>query len=76
MLAGAASNLSEIRAVLAAAALAFARSPENYDGRRVGERAVAEALLLRPVGPRLGSDQADRKARDVAAGLSLLTSLS
>lgn len=75
MLAGAGSNLSDVRAVLAAAALAFARSPEKYDRRRVGERAIAEALRLGPVGPRLGGDPADREARDVAAGLSLLRSL-
>jgi len=76
LLAGLSSSLTDIRAVLAAAALAFARNPQHYDDFRVGERAVAEVLRLRPVGPRNLPDPAARAARDAAAGLSLLSMLS
>ncbi len=76
LLAGLSSSLHDVRAVLAAAALAFARNPAEYDQRRVGERSIAEVLRLRPDGPRLGvADPAARKARDVAAGRALASRL-
>jgi hypothetical protein len=76
LLAGLSSSLHDVRAVLAAAALAFARNPAEYDQRRIGERSIAEVLKLRPDGPRLGvADPAARKERDVAAGRALASRL-
>lgn len=76
LLAGASSNVTDVRAVLAAAALAFSRDSEEYDQRHVGKRATKEVHQLRPAGPRLGGDATAREARDVAAGLSLLSRLN
>lgn len=72
LLAGLSSNLTDVRAVLAAAALAFARSPEGYDKRRVGQAALDEVLRLRPAGMRHGEVAAAREAQDVEAGRTLL----
>ncbi|MGO9278813.1 MAG: hypothetical protein ACLP3Q_14965 [Streptosporangiaceae bacterium] len=52
LLAGVSSGRLDVRA--AAAALAFIRSPEDYDRLQVGESAIREVLSQRPVGPRLG----------------------
>jgi hypothetical protein len=75
-LAGVPSGLTDVRAVFAAAALAFARNPQEYDDLRVGQRAIKEVLDRRPKGPRLVMGQADRKKRDVAAGDWLLDVLN
>jgi len=76
LLAGLSSSLTDIRAVLAAAALAFARDPQKYDERRVGPRAIEEVLRLRPAGLRADADAAVRRAQDVEAGLWLVRALS
>ncbi|MCF3124171.1 hypothetical protein [Streptomyces silaceus] len=52
LLAGVPSRHQRIPGVVAAAALAFMTDPDGYDSRRVGARATAEALGLRPKGPR------------------------
>jgi hypothetical protein len=71
LLAGLDSNLVDVRAVLSAASLAFARDPQKYDQRFVGRRAIEEVLALRPDGPRLSADAAARHSRDVLAGRTL-----
>jgi hypothetical protein len=67
------SALSDARAVLAAAALAFVRDPSGYDHMAVQTRVIAEVLALRPKGPRaVKADPAARQTRDTHAGLALL----
>ena len=76
LLAGIGSNLLDVRAILAAAALAFARDPGKYDRRHVGEHAIEEVLAQRPQGPRLTADEAARHDRDIAAGRALVSRLA
>jgi hypothetical protein len=74
LLAGLGSGLSEVRAVLPAAALAFLDDPATYDRLEVGRRAIHEVLELLPKGPRglaLG-DESARAERDAAAARALL----
>ena len=74
LLAGLRSGLSEVRAVLPAAALAFLDDPAVYDRVAVGRRAIDEVLELRPKGARglaLG-DQRAREERDAVTGRLLL----
>ena len=61
LLAGVSSSLHDVRAMLAAAALAFARNPAEYDQRRIGKRAIEEVLRQRPEGR--GSEPLSRPAR-------------
>jgi hypothetical protein len=73
LLYGLASDLSEVRAVLPAAALAFMKDPTEYDLRAVGPRAIDEVLELRPKGPRgLARSESERTERDAAVGHALL----
>ncbi|MFZ3566022.1 hypothetical protein ACOKM5_03535 [Streptomyces sp. BH097] len=74
LLAGIPSGLTLVPGVFAAAALAFLKDPAGYRARRVGARAVSEALALRPVGPR-ASGAAANGGRDTAAGERLLRAL-
>lgn len=76
LLAGIGSNLLDVRAILAAAALAFARDPGKYDRLHVGEHAIEEVLAQRPQGPRLTADEAARHDRDIAAGHALVSRLA
>ena len=65
LLAGLRSGLSEVRAVLPAAALAFLDDPAVYDRVAVGRRAIDEVLELRPKGARglaLGDQPGARRA--------------
>ncbi|MHB9757031.1 hypothetical protein ACYBSK_21890 [Streptomyces sp. BYX5S] len=76
LLAGMPSGLSRVPGVLAAAALAFLTDPAEYRSRRVGDRAVAEALALRPQGPRGAPEGGGTgRARDGEAGAELLRAL-
>jgi hypothetical protein len=75
LLDGLTSRQPTIPAVLAAVALAFARSPANYDKRGIAQRAIAEVSQLRPAGVRASADPEARKARDRQAGHALLASL-
>jgi len=74
LLAGRSSGLSEVRAIVPAAALAFLHNPAEYDLRAVGRRAIDEVLESRPKGQRgiLPGDDSSRAERDAAAGLALL----
>ncbi|MFF3490347.1 hypothetical protein ACFYWS_03265 [Streptomyces sp. NPDC002795] len=76
-LAGLPSGLSRVPGVFAAAALAFVTCPAEYRARRVGARAVSEALALRPEGPRAEerTDAAKDGDRDTSAGDRLLRAL-
>lgn len=77
LLAGYSSKLTDVRAVISAAALAFLSDPKGYDDRLVGQCAIHEVLALRPVGPRgLMVDRESRRKRDAAAGQSILRLLS
>ncbi|AEV82928.1 Proteoglycan 4 [Actinoplanes sp. SE50] len=76
LLRGLGSALTDVRAVLPAAALAFLADPPAYDTMRVDSRAVDEILALRPRGPRAGNDPAAAEARDLAAAQSLVKALS
>ena len=76
LLAGVGSNLLDVRAILAAAALAFACNPDKYDQRLIGKRAIDEVLGQRPQGPRLGADPTARTVRDVKAGRALVSKLA
>lgn len=76
LLAGVASGLTRVPEVFAAAALAFLTDPVEYGARRVGSRAVAEALALRPEGPRAEvRGTAGNGGRDTSAGDHLLRAL-
>ncbi|MGD6747740.1 hypothetical protein ACOKM3_38560 [Streptomyces sp. BH106] len=70
LLAGIPSGLSHVPGVFAAAALAFLTCPGEYRARRVGTRAVSEALALRPKGPR-----AEERTAAAASGGRLLRAL-
>lgn len=74
LLVGVTSDQPDPRGVLAAASLAFIRSPEGYDRFSVGESAIREVLRLVPDGPRAAGDVGDERARrdrDRAAGRAL-----
>ncbi|MEU7577929.1 hypothetical protein AB0B50_10040 [Streptomyces sp. NPDC041068] len=77
LLAGMPSRHPRIPGVVAAAALAFLTDPAGYDDLRVGARATAEALALRPVGPRadVPGNAPDTAQRDAEAGHLLLGAL-
>ncbi|WP_328630664.1 hypothetical protein [Streptomyces sp. NBC_00356] len=70
LLAGIPSGLSAVPGVFAAAALAFLTCPAEYRSRRVGTRAVTEALALRPEGPR-----AEKRTAAATTGTQLLRAL-
>ncbi|MEV5880089.1 hypothetical protein AB0L75_38960 [Streptomyces sp. NPDC052101] len=76
LLAGGPSRCASAAEVLAAAALAFQSDPAGYDGRDVGERAVAEVLRLRSVGdravPPADPSAGDRHRAHLAAGRAVL----
>ncbi|WP_306323880.1 MULTISPECIES: hypothetical protein [unclassified Streptomyces] len=78
LLAGLTSGLARPAGVFSAAALAFLADPAEYRARRVGSRAINEALTLRPEGPRargsVGTGDAGT-ARDTDAGNQLLRAL-
>ncbi|MEB8340609.1 hypothetical protein [Streptomyces endophyticus] len=75
-LAGMPSGLPRVPSVFAAAALAFLTCPAEYRARRVGARAVSEALALRPEGPRgERPGTAGSAERDTATGDQLLWAL-
>jgi hypothetical protein len=77
LLGGLASRLSDVRAVLPAAALAFHRDPAQFLSRKVSQRAVAEVLALRPKGRRASNaTAAARNARDASAATALLDLLA
>ncbi|GLW27373.1 hypothetical protein [Actinoplanes regularis] len=77
LLRGLGSGLTDVRAVLSAAALAFLTGPAGYDTFKVGPRAVDEVLALRPRGPRHRDGGGDAtRARDVAAVGALMRALS
>jgi hypothetical protein len=76
LLTGRTSKQPTIPAVLAAAALAFARSPADYDHYHVASYATDEVLRLRPAGVRGSADPLARKARDESAGRALLAGLT
>ncbi|WP_447039726.1 hypothetical protein [Streptomyces sp. DSM 118878] len=73
LLSGMPSRHARVPGVLAAAALAFLTDPEAYDARAVGPLAMAEALALRPRGPRRTPPPTDPAA--AAAGHHLLAAL-
>jgi hypothetical protein len=75
LLTGLTSQQPTIPAVLAAAALAFARRPGDYDQYHVAESASDEVFLLRPKGVRGSAGPEARRARDELAGDALLASL-
>ncbi|MFZ3598552.1 hypothetical protein [Streptomyces sp. BH104] len=74
LLAGIPSGLTLVPGVFAAAALAFLKDPAEYRARRIGARAVSEALALRPVGPR-ATGAAANGGQDTATGDRLLRAL-
>ncbi len=76
LLAGTVSGQLDARAIIAAAALAFARDPDGYDSRSVGDRVIRETLAVRPACPRAAIDLRAEKARDKTAGLRLLELLA
>ncbi|MET9407412.1 hypothetical protein ABZX90_16860 [Streptomyces sp. NPDC002935] len=73
LLAGLQSRRGDVTGVLAAATLAFVRSPQGYDEQCVGDRALREVLSLVPDGPRAATlPDAMLAQRDSAAGQELL----
>ncbi|MFE1292462.1 hypothetical protein [Streptomyces sp. NPDC058751] len=73
LLAGLWSRRGDVTGVLAAATLAFVRSPRLYDGQGVGDRALAEVLSLVPDGPRAApAPDTEPARRDDTAGRELL----
>lgn len=79
LLAGVPSGLTRVPEVFAAAALAFLTDPAEYRARRIGARVVAEALALRPKGPRaegpFGTANGGRGSSAGGAGDHLLRAL-
>lgn len=75
LLSGMPSRHARVPGVLAAAALAFLTDPEAYDARAVGAHATAEALALRPRGPRRTPAAATTAPDMAATGRRLLAAL-
>jgi hypothetical protein len=79
LLAGLPSGRGDVRAVAAAAGLAFIQDPRRYEAARVGDQALADILDLRPVGPRAGAaadDEAALRRRRREAGRHMFELIS
>jgi hypothetical protein len=76
LLAGLPTDRGDIRAVAAAAGLAFLWDPRRYQEIHAGEQALIDMLNLRPKGPRATMDDDEMARRRRAAGRAIFDMIS